>query len=93
MLRTITRSTDGREVVVLGLTEENWRLLSSKPIMVEFRDVGLDVQVVMFRARDTEELKVKAVELGIADESLLSTPPPTPVEPQMWRRSDQGHPG
>ncbi|MGH3200834.1 MAG: hypothetical protein ACRDP5_02065 [Streptosporangiaceae bacterium] len=93
MLRTVTRSTDGREVVVLGLTEENWRLMSSKPIMVEFRDVGLDVQVVMFRARDTEGLKIRAVELGLADESLLETPRPTPAEPQMWRRSNQDHSG
>jgi len=85
MLRTVTRTTDGREVVVLGLTEENWRLLSAKPILAEFRDVGLDVQVVVFRARDADELKVKAVELGLAAETLLATPSPTPENQQMWR--------
>lgn len=89
MLRAVTRSADGREVVVLGLTEENWRLLSSKPIMVDLRDVGLDVQVVVFRARDTDDLKIKAIELGVADESLHTTPPPTPAEPQMWRRPNR----
>jgi hypothetical protein len=64
-------------------------LLATKPIMVEFGDVGLDVQVVVFRAQDTEDLKIKAVELGVADESRLATPSPTPAEPQLWRRPDQ----
>jgi hypothetical protein len=88
MLRAVTRSAAGREVAVLGLTEENWRLLSSKPILAEFRDVGLDVQVVVFRAQDSEDLKVKAIELGLTAESLPSMPLPTSAEPQMRRRSN-----
>jgi len=88
MLRTVTRGGDGRDVVVLGLTEENWHLLSSKPILLDLRDVGLDVQVVVYRARDVDDLKVRAVELGLVDESILAQPSPTPEESTMWRRSD-----
>jgi hypothetical protein len=90
MLRAVTHGADGREVAVVGLTEENWRLLASKPVRANFADLGLNIQLVVFRARDTEDLKAKAVELGLADESILATPPPPPTEPRMWRRQHQG---
>lgn len=90
MLRTVTRGADGREVAVVGLTEENWRLLASKPVTADFADLGLNIRLVVFRAQDTEGLKAKAVELGLADESILATPPPSPTEPRTWRRHDRG---
>lgn len=87
MLRAVTRNADGRETLVLGLTDENWQLLASRPILAEFDDVGLEVQLVVFRAQDTNGLMVRAVELGLASESIIATPAPTPAEPRMWGRS------
>jgi len=47
-------------------------------------DVGLQVRVVVFRARDDRELNGKAVEIGIADRSLLDLPGVTPGESRLW---------
>lgn len=85
MLRALTKKDAlGRPTLVLGLTDDNWRRLQEKDMYFDASDIGLPIKVVIFRAGDGHELKAKAVELGIADPSLLDLPEATPIEAQLW---------
>lgn len=87
MLRAVSRDADGRPTLILGLTEENWRLLSSKVIQLDGADLGVDASVMIFRGRDTRDLKAKLVEWGFADKTLLDVPEPTPTQHRGWEPS------
>jgi hypothetical protein len=84
LLRALARDASGQPILVLGLTEDNWRGLLENNINFNASDIGLPVNVVIFRARDARELKAKAVEIGIADRSLLEVPEATPEEARRW---------
>jgi hypothetical protein len=85
MLRALARDASGQSILVLGLTEDNWLRMLENNINFDASDIGLQVNVVVFRARDARELKAKAVEIGIADRSLLEVPEATPDESRLWK--------
>jgi hypothetical protein len=85
LLRALARDASGQPILVLGLTEDNWLGMLGNNINFDASDIGLLVNVVIFRARDARELKAKAVEIGIADRSLLEVPEATPDESRPWK--------
>lgn len=84
MLRAVSHDAFGRPTLVIGLTDENWRRLLSNQIKFDANDLGLDATIVIFRGRDIRDLKGKAVELGLADRSLLDMPEASPIQSQRW---------
>lgn len=84
MLRASMRDADNRPMILLGLTDENWRLLSSSLIQVDIADMGVDAKIVIFKGKDQKALKARLVEMGVADRSLLDVPLATPEESQKW---------
>jgi hypothetical protein len=85
MLRATSRDALGRPILVLGLTDENWRRLLSDQIQFDAKDLGLEATIVIFRGKDVRALKAKAVEMGLADRSLLDLPEATPTKPRIWK--------
>ena len=85
MLRALTKDALGRPTLVLGLTEDNWHRMRESNLNFDASDIGLQVKVVMYRAKDSRELKAKAVEMNIADRSLLDLPEANPDEPRLWK--------
>jgi hypothetical protein len=90
MIQAVTRDQSGRRVIILGLSEENWRRLASSMIQADVSQLGVDVTVVLYRGSDQRDLKAKLVEMGVADRSLLDVEDATPDESRLWRRTDNG---
>lgn len=84
----MTKDANGRPAIVLGLTNKNWELLSSTVIWVDAAELGLDAAIVIFRGDDVDELKRKMVEMNLADDTILTTPDPTPTQHQWWHRTE-----
>jgi hypothetical protein len=88
MLRAISLNALGQPTLVVGITDENWRRLATSNIKFDATDLGLEATIIIFRARDVKELKAKAVEMGLADRSLLDLPEATSTKSQTWKPKD-----
>ena len=84
MLKALTRDRAGRPALIIGLTDENWRMLESSLIQINGSEVGFDATVLIFKGRDQRHLRAKMVELGFADRSLLDLDDAVPDDARTW---------
>lgn len=72
MIRAGGRTGDGRPLLLLGLSGENWaRLLAGEPIALDARPiVGVDCQVVIVGGRTEDAITAELERVGLLDASV-----------------------
>lgn len=67
MIRASGRTGDGRPLLVLGLSSENWgRLLAGEPIAFDARPLGVKCQVVIVGGRTEDAITADLERAGLA---------------------------
>lgn len=96
MLATRVMAADGRLIILLGLSEENHRILGTGydgAIMVEGKALGLAFDLMIFTGKDERtmlaDLRDRGVQIGQVRESDPAPPPTAPTP----RNAGTGHGG